>query len=99
LGVEKTPDREMVYPAKDWKEALQRITDSKWNVTIWGRHIPDTEDSLWTCTIHSESQRSSSIERYFDTALQSEGGIADAIMKAYNKWRDGQLKGDEEDED
>lgn len=85
----------MLYPAKDWKEALQRIFSSGWYVTILGKPIND--DPKWTFMIHSEPDYPRSTERYIDYALESEGGVTKAIMRGYKKWRDAQLEGDEEE--
>jgi len=94
LGV-KESDRDMLYPAKDWREAIQRILNSGWYVTLWAK---PSENSRWTVIIHSEADYPSSTERYGDYALESEGGITEAIMRAYKKWRDSQLEGDENEE-
>jgi len=92
MSKEKELDRDMLYPAKDWNEAIQRILNSGWYVTLWAK---PSEDSRWTVVIHSSADCHRSAERYFDYALESEKGITEAIMRAYKKWRDAQLEGDE----
>lgn len=84
-----------MYPAKDWSEAIQRILNSGWYITLWAK---PSEDSRWTVVIHSEADYPSSTERYLTTTLESEGGVTEAIMHCYKKWRDAQLKGDEDEE-
>lgn len=87
---EKTPDREMVYPAKDWEEAITRILDSGWFISMEAKQIGGI--TQWTTRIHDGDDYVKSLQRIIARA----GELTESIMKTYNKWRDAQLKGDEE---
>jgi len=84
-------DWDMIYPAKDWEEAIQRIVDSEWFLSLEAKKIGSIMQ--WTARIHDEDEYSRSLQRFISRA----GEIRKAIMKVYKEWRDEQLKEDDEE--
>lgn len=83
------PDWDHLYPAEDWHEAIKRILESEWFLTL--RLLAKDR---WVAIIHSDVNYLASWRTVTDA-----GKTADrAVMNAYKKWRDEQLK-DEEDEE
>lgn len=84
------PDWDYIYPAENWHEAINRILDSKWYVTL-----KIVSKGKWVAIIHSDANYLSSWR-----TVAADGKSADeAVMNAYQKWRDEQLKGEEDEEE
>lgn len=93
---ERELDWEILYPAKDWKEALKRIMDSGWHITVQDKYSQDGE-TVWLAAICDNKDRSKSFCRCMATAPDSEGGLCEAVKRAYDVWRERQIAGEEED--